>query len=137
MFSDFLTCQAEIKTSLNKASIYIKQTIKVLMGGIIGACSTEPIWRPHTQGWPDKTDCLSHRPKYTLPTNRAAAAKMCQKPKQKNRRLLASMTQELSPGDSPIRKQAPRNPSDASTWRHMAGATNTDLCLPSYGAVPR
>lgn len=33
MFLDFLTCQAEIKASFNKASIYIKQTIKVLTGG--------------------------------------------------------------------------------------------------------
>lgn len=60
----------------------------------------------------------------------AAAGEICQKPEQKTRWLLTDMKQKHSRDHSPIRNQAPRNPSNARTWWHLAGATKTDICLP-------
>lgn len=78
-----------------------------------------------TRQTPAPTDPNTH---YLQTT--AATGEMCQKPEQKTRWLLTGMKQNQSRDHSPIRNQTPRNPSNARTWSHLAGATKTDICLP-------
>lgn len=139
MYSDFSTSQTEIKTSFNKASFYIKQTIKVLTMCIFYACFTEQIWGQKTQGWADKTDSQSHRPKYTPATKHCSSWRNVPETQTEN----AMSAHRAHEAGTELSSQ-PCQKADSKKSKHLGtrsgSCKDSDICLPEdpiqgYGAT--